>query len=308
MNVLLQAVRADLQLCAELLCAYRTSRDYAREETGSVLAMPFGPWLRRRCAAMTAREQDDRPDLMALSLPPAKKVCAFSSMASYGSHYRVDMEEAGARHVTYDSGVAELKCTAVDPSSSYNAVQVEVARVGVLKNILVMNYGNLNIVLMVVSWVATHTDEHPTLCRDEHGFWLANMAARPRDTTHPYLLPALASQVKCGRFPTSFCCGVMIGSPYTACTLNLARIILQVFFVEDKAMPGWSVVLKKEARGRRIGSTEEEHGLGQEASRDDLLVLSNSQSQGRGAVDGVVRDESGMGPSKRRRPNIHRDI
>ena len=257
---------------------------------------------------MTANEQDQRPDLMALSLPPHKKVCAFSSMASYGSHYRVDMEEAGARHVTYDSGVAELKCRASDTCSTSNAVQVELARVGVLKKNLVLNYGNLNIVLMVVSWVATHTADNPTLCRDEHGFWLANMAARPRDTTHPYLLPALASQVKRGRFPTCFCCVVMIGPPYTACTLNLARIILQVFFVEDKAMPGWSVVLKKEARGRRIGSTEEEHGLGQEASIDDLLVLLNSPSQGREATDDVVWDESDMRPSKRQRPNIHHDI
>ena len=74
-------------------------------------------------------------------------------------------------------------------------------RVGVLKNILVLSYGNMNIVVMVVSWVAKHTDESPRLRRDSHGFWLANMAARPRDTTHPYLLPALASQVEYTPFP-----------------------------------------------------------------------------------------------------------
>lgn len=164
--------------------------------------MPFGPWLRRRCATMTAPEQDERPDLMALSLPPSKKVCAFSSMISFGSHYRVDMEEGGPRHVTYDSGVAELAALAPAPCSSSNAVQVELVRVGVLKNILVLNYGPLNIVLMVVSWVAKHTDEQPRLRRDAHGFWLANMLARPRDTANPYLLPALASQVKYLLFPT----------------------------------------------------------------------------------------------------------
>ena len=72
---------------------------------------------------------------------------------------------------------------------------MDLVRVGVLKNILVLNYGNLNIVLMVVSWVAEHTDEQPRLHRDAHGFWLANMSARPRDTANPYLLPTLASQV-----------------------------------------------------------------------------------------------------------------
>lgn len=145
---------------------------------------------------MTAEEQDEHPELMALSLQPDKKVCAFNGMASYGSHYRVDVEEGGTRHVTYDSGVAELECRRRGRSSSNNSVQVELMRVGVLKNILVLCYGNLNIVLMVVSWVAKHTEERPRLRRDAHGFWLANMAARPRDTANPYLLPALASQVK----------------------------------------------------------------------------------------------------------------
>ena len=214
-----------LIMCAELWCACHMSRDYAREETGSLHAMPFGPWLRRRCTAMTTPKQEERPELMALSLPPAKKVCAFSSMASFGSHYRVDMEEGGARHVTYDSGVAELKCWTPDRCSSCNTVQVELARVGVLKNILVLNYGNLNIVLMVVSWVAKHMDEHPTLRRDAHGFWLANMAARPRDTTQPYLLPTLASQVKCGRFPTCLCCSVLVGPPAQHAHLPMLALI-----------------------------------------------------------------------------------
>jgi hypothetical protein len=60
---------------------------------------------------------------------------------------------------------------------------------------MVVNYGNLSIVLMVVSWVAQHTDERPRLRRDPHGFWLANLSARPRDTSNPFILPALASQV-----------------------------------------------------------------------------------------------------------------
>lgn len=172
------------------------TRDYARESAGSSpCATPFGPWLRRRCATLTAAEKEERPDLIALSLPPSRKVCAFGSMTSYGSHYRVDMEEGGPRHVTYDSGVAELARRAPATCSTMNAVQVDLVRVGVLKNILVLNYGNLNIVLMVVSWVAKHTDGQPRLRRDAHGFWLANMSARPRDTAYPYLLPALASQV-----------------------------------------------------------------------------------------------------------------
>ena len=146
---------------------------------------------------MTPLEKDEQPELMALTLHPSKKVCAFNSMTSFGSHYRVDMAEGAMRHVTYDSGVAELKCSTPATSSTQNAVMVELVRVGVLKNIWVLNYGGMNIVLMVVSWVAKHSVDQPRLRRDHHGFWLANLSTRPRDTTTPYLLPALASQVMC---------------------------------------------------------------------------------------------------------------
>ena len=94
-------------------------------------------------------------------------------------------------------------------------------------------------------------------------------------------------------------------SHYNAGTLNRGSSLLQVFFVEDKAMTGWSVVVKKEARGRRIDSTEEEHGLGQEASRDDLQVLSNMPSQERGPTDDVVGTEVDTRPRNRRRLNTH---
>lgn len=180
----------DCLICMCSMC----HREHREERARGHSATEFGAWLRRRCVTMTEAEQEECPELMALSLPPSKKVCSFSGMTSYGSHYRVDMEEGGPRHVTYDSGVAEIDIRSRGGSSS-NSVQVHLARVGVLKNILVLSYGNLNIVLMVVSWVAKHTEERPRLRRDAHGFWLANMAARPRDTTNPYILPALASQV-----------------------------------------------------------------------------------------------------------------
>ena len=53
----------------------------------------------------------------------------------------------------------------------------------------------------------------------------------------------------------------------------------QVFFVDDKAMPGWSVVVKNEARGRRITCTEMEHCLGQEESSGDRDIFPGVQMQ-----------------------------
>ena len=44
--------------------------------------------------------------------------------------------------------------------------------------------------------------------------------------------------------------------------------------MDDPGAPGWSIVLKKEARGKRIHSTEMDHILGQEESHGDRQALS----------------------------------
>jgi hypothetical protein len=59
----------------------------------------------------------------------------------------------------------------------------------------------------------------------------------------------------------------------------------QVFFVADKANPGWSVVLKKEARGARISSTGVELALGQEESSGDRDVFTTMEGDRREAGD-----------------------
>ena len=171
-------------------------RQYEQEAATGMSRMPFPSWLRSKCEAMENAAGVIGEELMALSWPPCKKACSFKSMTSFGSHYRVDLEEAGAQHVTFDSGVAELDARATSADCLDNGSVVQLVRVGILKDILVLNYGHLNIVLMVVSWVAKDTADQPRLRRDPYGFWLANMAALPRDTTEPYLLPILASQVQ----------------------------------------------------------------------------------------------------------------
>lgn len=59
----------------------------------------------------------------------------------------------------------------------------------------------------------------------------------------------------------------------------------------DKGNPGWSVVLKKEARGRRISSIGEEYCLGQEESSGDRDVFTVLAGDRREAGDeNVVMD------------------
>ena len=50
-------------------------------------------------------------------------------------------------------------------------------------------------------------------------------------------------------------------------------------------MPGWSVVLKKEARGKRITPTETEHCLGVEESSGDMDLFTPMQRERMQSVD-----------------------
>lgn len=170
-------------------------REYELEAGENACIAPFYMWLRRRVEVPHNIGGPVGEELLALASPPCRRACSFKSMTSFGSHYRVDLEEEGVSHVTFDSGVAELDINDVHGGNPMNGTAVDLVRVGILKDILVLRYGHLNIVLMVVSWVAKDTPQQKMLERDAHGFWLANMAARPRDTSSPYILPALASQV-----------------------------------------------------------------------------------------------------------------
>lgn len=170
-------------------------REYERESAGSSHIDPFHIWLRHRCARMPASEGDSEVEVKALSCYPSRAICSFRSMYSFGSHYRVEAVEAGARHVTFDAGVAELRVSEEGINGSEQGGVVDLVRVGTLQDIWVLNYVDLSIVLMVVLWVAKDTDAHPRLRRDPHGFWLANLAAVPRCKEDPYILPVLASQV-----------------------------------------------------------------------------------------------------------------
>lgn len=175
---------------------YYAHREYEMESNRMEHVQPFSRWLRERCAGMVVRDGTATNDVASLSREPSRRVCSFRSMTSYGSHYRVEGEDVGGHHVTYDCGVAELQNRREGEQCSGQAGVVHIIRVGTLKDILVLNYENMNIVLMVVSWVESDTTMEQRLRRDPHGFWLANMDARPRCSRNPYILPSLASQVR----------------------------------------------------------------------------------------------------------------
>lgn len=67
----------------------------------------------------------------------------------------------------------------------------------------------------------------------------------------------------------------------------------------DKANPGWSVIVQKEARGIRINSTEEDLCIGQEESTRDRYVLPANGGERR--VQGDENDMSDVAAAANRR-------
>ena len=274
-------------------------REYERESLGREHLPPFSTWLRQRCAHMVVGEDNDLREVCAMSYQPSRRVCSFRSMKSYGSHYRVEGDEATEDHVTYDCGVAELEARREGGSPYDLATVVLISRVGTLRDILVFDYRDLNVVLMVVSWVAKDTEMQPRLQRDSHGFWIANMDARPRCNAHPCILPLQASQVTRVRsVPILFITRCECRSCNMSFLSNPSHAHVQVFFVPDKAHPGWSVVLHKEARGRRITSTGVDLILGQEESSGDRDVFTMMAGERR--KEGDENDVFDAGHARRR--------
>lgn len=143
-------------------------REHSRDVVDNTSRMSFSRWLWWRCAIVAEAGGHEVTDVQALSEGLLKRACSFKSMTSYGSHYRVDVEEAAMEHVTFDARVAELRADVVAANVAQCGAAMQIVRVGILKEILVLNYGHLIIVLMVVSWVAKDTETEPRLRRDAH--------------------------------------------------------------------------------------------------------------------------------------------
>jgi hypothetical protein len=75
----------------------------------------------------------------------------------YINHYRVDME-LGPMHLTYDYGVACIFRQASRSSTrDENMVMANLNYVGILKEILVVDYLGLLLVLFKGSWIPANT-------------------------------------------------------------------------------------------------------------------------------------------------------
>jgi hypothetical protein len=164
---------------------------------------PFEQWVRH---LPEAEEVDvnipEEFDKILLTTKPSQRATRYCRIKAFGNHFRVGHPGSELLQ-TYDSGV------------------VSVNYVGVVKDILKLDYGPLSrpIVLLRCQW-AKRSDSrgNPTYTRDDAGFLVVNVQHNLPKMSDPFIFAAQATQV---------------------------------FYSDVHDKPGWKVVLRKEARGKR---------------------------------------------------------
>jgi hypothetical protein len=136
-------------------------------------------------------------------------------MKAFGNHFWVD-DPTTARLQTYDDGIAS-----VFHVPTQNAQEISVNYVGVLKDVLELDYGPLHIlvILLKCEWMKRVDNRGNNMyTQDEVGFLLVNFRHKLPWMADPFIFLSQA---------------------------------IQVFFFGLPNKPGWKVVLRKEARSKR---------------------------------------------------------
>ena len=116
-------------------------------------------------------------------------------MWAYGYHFRAE-DNKGGSHVSFDAGVAAIiNQTCRSSRADRNPVEAELLYVGVVNDILRVDYGQLTHNVLKCSWIKPHLEGVPTIRRDEDGFWSVKYRSRQAPGLEPYLMPAHARQV-----------------------------------------------------------------------------------------------------------------
>ena len=169
----------------------------------------FPAWLRAHVMDLRRDGFPLPPDLVRLSYPPADHADSFKYMHAYGALYRCQPGDTLPNHVTFDAGIARM----------LSEQETEGIDVGVLKDILMVDYGLLKPVVLKVSWVKHRDEGRRSIRRDGHGFLMARLDRR--DTTHlhnQYVFP---------------------------------KHVSQIFFMDDSRDSSWKVVISHEPRSKR---------------------------------------------------------
>jgi hypothetical protein len=139
----------------------------------------------------------------------------YARIVAFGNQFRVE-DETTTQLLSYNSGVASI----FDVPSE-NGAESSATYVGVLKDILELDYGALQtkIILLRCDWVKTQDNRgNATYTKDDAGFLMVNFRHKSSRMADPFIFPSQATQV---------------------------------FFSDVEGRPGWKIVLRKDARARR---------------------------------------------------------
>jgi hypothetical protein len=155
--------------------------------------LAFEDWIRGaiglHCIDVSNSEDMDK---LLLCTKPSQKATRYTCMKAFGNHFRVDDDTAN-RLQTYNSGVAS-----VFQVPGEDAANVAVNYVGVVKDILKLDYGPIHIpvILLRCEWVWEHDNRgNPTYVRDEAGFLFVNFRHKMPKLAEPFIFPSQATQV-----------------------------------------------------------------------------------------------------------------
>lgn len=124
--------------------------------------------------------------------PFAHNAYVYDNMWAYGNQYHVDMELRPLMHLKCDYGVAYIfRLVSCSSTKDYNMVMVNLNYVGVLKEMFVVDYFGLLLVLFKCSWIPTNTQCNATICQDEYGFWVVNFVHNLPPMVELYVFPIM---------------------------------------------------------------------------------------------------------------------
>lgn len=178
----------------------------------------FGRWIYNHVRMLKDEGFPVSNELACLSCMPSEHVMSYQAMWAYGAHL-VSSPETGAGYVTFDCGIASIP-----PEHSSSSIDV-----GIIRDIILVCYGDLSCVLLEGSWIKSHDQGRAVIKRDQFGFWTMLYHAREAPNKNPYVYPASISQV---------------------------------FFMEDPRNPQWKVVIRHDPRARRVIGDREELEFG----------------------------------------------
>ena len=138
--------------------------------------------------ANAVKEGDlDLRDRLLLSMKPSQRATKYSRINAFGNHFRVD--DSGTTELkSYNSGVAS-----VFELPTENVGNESVYYVGVLKDILLLDYRGLNtqIILLRCEWMKPQDSwRNATYIRDDAGFLVVNFRHKLARMVDPFIFPS----------------------------------------------------------------------------------------------------------------------